>query len=430
MPSENALPPSLSASCRGGSLHPIVPLSEETESAPGFPVPPLDTAEDVEVSILMPCLDEARTVGGCVEKAWRTLRRMGLRGEVIVADNGSIDGSREVARTHGAQVLEVPRRGYGCALRAGIAAARGRYVVMGDADDSYDFTQVGPFIERLREGHDLVVGNRFLGGICPGAMPWLHQNVGNPVLSRLLNLFFRSSVGDVHCGLRAFRKASYDRLGLTSTGMEFASEMVVRACLHRQKVSEVPIVLYPDGRGRRSHLRTFRDGWRHLRLLLLFCPTWLYLVPAAVMSAIGIALMAWLTPGPRKVGGVVLDVHTMLLGALWVLLAYQAIFLWAYAKMYGWSSGLLPPDTFSSSLLAHFSLEKGLLAGLVLLLTGLGLNLWLSYHWWERGFGPLDVQMTLRYALWGFVTMQLGVQTIFGSFFLGMLGMDSRFPEG
>jgi hypothetical protein len=319
--------------------------------------------------------------------------------------------------------VEVARRGYGSALQAGIASARGRYVIMGDADDSYDFSDLEPFVRRLRQGDDLVMGNRFRGGIRPGAMPWLHRYVGNPILSGILNLFFRTPARDCHCGLRAFRKDAYERLHLHTTGMEFASEMVVKASLHRQKISEVPIILYPDGRDRPPHLRSFRDGWRHLRFLLLLCPLWLYLIPSSILLAGGLGLMAWLTPGPRDLGGVVLDVHTMLLGALCVILGYQTLWLWAYARIHGWTSGLLPPHTFSLRVFDHLNLERGLLAGLALLATGLGLNLWLVWQWAGESLGPLEVQTTLRYALWGFTSMVLGVQTVYGSFFLSMLGM-------
>jgi hypothetical protein len=371
----------------------------------------------------MPCLNEARTVATCVDKAVRCLEKMGVRGEVIVADNGSSDGSREIAASHGARVVCVERRGYGSALQAGIAAAQGRYIIMGDADDSYDFSNLQPFVDRLRQGDELVMGNRFRGGIKPGAMPWLHRYIGNPILSGILNLFFRTPVGDAHCGLRAFRKDSCARLGLHSTGMEFASEMVVKASLNRQKISEVPIVLYPDGRDRPPHLRSFRDGWRHLRFLLLLCPLWLYLIPSAALMAGGLGLMAWLTPGPRLIGSVELDVHSMLFGALCVILGYQTFSLWAYAKIHGWTSGLLPPDTFSTKVFKHVTLERGLVAGLVLLATGLSLNIWLVSEWLGQNMGHLEVRTTLRYALWGFTTMVLGVQTIYSSFFVSMLGM-------
>src|SRR5437016_3754476 len=259
---------------------------------------PPEPGSQLEVSVVMPCLNEARTVGRCIDKAVRALQEMAIAGEVVIADNGSSDGSPAIAIDHGARVIPVERRGYGSALQAGIAAARGRYVIMGDADDSYDFSRLGPFIAKLREGHDLVMGNRFQGGIRPGAMPWLHRYVGNPVLTGILNLFFHSPIGDAHCGLRGFRKESYLRLGLQTSGMEFASEMVVKACLNRQKITEVPTVLHPDGRDRPPHLRSFRDGWRHLRFLLLMCPLWLYLIPSGFLLTIGLGLMAWLTPGP------------------------------------------------------------------------------------------------------------------------------------
>jgi hypothetical protein len=377
----------------------------------------------------MPCLNESRTVARCVDKAVKALADMGVQGEVVVADNGSSDGSPQIARAHGARVVHVERRGYGSALQAGISAAKGRYVIVGDADDSYDFSNLRPFVDRLRQGDELVMGNRFKGGIKPGAMPWIHRYVGNPILTGILNLFFRTPVGDAHCGLRAFRRDAYQRLNLQTTGMEFASEMVVKASLSRQKISEVPIILYPDGRDRPPHLRSFRDGWRHLRFLLLLCPLWLYLIPSAFLMLGGLGLMAWLTPGPRQVGTVELDIHTMLLGSVCVLLGYQVLSLWAFAKVHGWSSGLLPPDTFSLRIFNYLSLERGLIAGFLLLLTGIGLNFWLVQEWLGRGLGHLEVGHTMRYALWGLTATVLGVQTIFGSFFLSMLGMARDKPE-
>jgi hypothetical protein len=382
-----------------------------------------EPAGDVEVSVVMPCLNEARTVARCVDKAVKALAAMQVRSEVIIADNGSSDGSADIARQHGARVVHVERKGYGSALQAGIAAARGKYVIMGDADDSYDFGNIQPFVEKLRQGDDLVMGNRFRGGIRPGAMPWLHRYVGNPILTGILNLFFHTPVGDAHCGLRGFRKEAYNRLGLQTTGMEFASEMVVKASLHRQKISEVPIVLHPDGRDRPPHLRSFRDGWRHLRFLLLLCPLWLYLIPSASLILGGLGLMAWLTPGPQQIGEIELDVHTMLFGALCVMVGYQTLSLWAYAKIHGWTSGLLPADTFSLRVFDYLTLERGLIAGGVLLLTGLGLNIWLVSHWVGQDLGHLEVQTTLRCAIWGLTAMVLGLQTIYGSFFLSMLGM-------
>lgn len=381
---------------------------------------------DIEVSIVMPCLNEACTVGVCIDKARKTLEILGVRGEVVIADNGSTDGSQDIAREHGARVVPVSKKGYGSALQGGIAAAKGKFVIMGDADDSYDFTQLEPFIQKLRQGDDLVMGNRFKGGIKPGAMPWLHKYVGNPVLTGILNLFFRTPITDAHCGLRGFKKESYQKLDLVTPGMEFASEMVVKASLYQQKISEVPTTLSPDGRDRPPHLRSFRDGWRHLRFLLLMCPLWLYLIPSTILLGTGMGLMAWLTPGPQMLGSVQLDIHTMLMGCLFVLLGYQTLWLWAFARIHGWTSGILPPHTFSKKAFEVLNLERGLIWGFFLLALGIGLNGYLFSSWIGASMGPLDVQVTFRYALWGFLLMVLGVQTIYGSFFLSMLGMRQK----
>jgi glycosyltransferase involved in cell wall biosynthesis len=378
---------------------------------------------NIEVSVVMPCLNEARTVGQCIDKALRAFQRLGICGEVIVADNGSTDGSPEIAGAHGARVIHVPRPGYGSALQGGIEAAQGHYIMMGDADDSYDFSQPDAFLERLRAGDDLVVGNRFQGGIRPRAMPWLHRYVGNPLLSGLLNLFFRSPIGDAHCGLRGFRKESYQHLRLSTLGMEFASEMVVKAMLQKQKISEVPIILYPDGRDRPPHLRSFRDGWRHLRFLLLMCPSWLYLFPALLLLSSGLALMAWLTPGPRRFGGVGFDLHSLLLGCLCLVLGYQLLWLWSFSGLYSWSINLTPGGRPAISWFRYLSLERGLALGIFIFLVGLLLNGGLCLYWWGEDLGPLEIQMTMRYALWGTTLMLMGMQTVYGSFFLSMLQM-------
>ncbi|MDY3554884.1 glycosyltransferase family 2 protein [Gemmata sp. JC717] len=383
---------------------------------------------EIEVSVVMPCLNEARTVGVCVAKAVRALREMGVSGEVIVADNGSTDGSQQVAAAAGARVVPVARRGYGAALQGGISAAAGRYVVMGDADDSYDFSRIEPFVARLRAGDELVMGNRFRGGIQPGAMPWHHRYVGNPVLTGLLNLFFRAGVRDAHCGLRAFRRDAYARLDLVTTGMEFASEMVVKATLRGLRVGEVPVVLHPDGRDRPPHLRSFRDGWRHLRFLLLFCPLWLFLVPGLALLAAGGGLMVWLTPGPRPVGGVVLDVHTMLLGALCAILGHQTLWLGLYSKVFGHRLGLLPPDVLTRAVDGRVTVERGLVLGGLVFAAGVGTNLWLVARWWGVSLGELDAGRTLRVALWGLSGMVLGVQAAYGAFFLGLLDLWKPCP--
>ncbi|HWX38466.1 MAG TPA: glycosyltransferase family 2 protein, partial [Candidatus Sulfotelmatobacter sp.] len=287
---------------------------------------------ELELSVVMPCLDEAATVGVCVQKAMVAMERHGIRGEVIVADNGSADGSQQIAREFGARVVPVERRGYGSALLSGIAAARGEFVLMGDADDTYDFSQLDEFLAKLREGFDLVMGNRFQGKILPGAMPPLHRYLGNPVLTGLGRLFFRSPVGDFHCGLRAFRKDAIDRLGLRTLGMEFASEMVVKASAFGLRVTEIPTTLAPDRRDRPPHLRTWRDGWRHLRFLLLYSPRWLFLYPGIVSFTLGVVLSVILLPGPRRIGNVVFDVHTLLFAAMAVLIGFQSVVFATFTK--------------------------------------------------------------------------------------------------
>lgn len=380
----------------------------------------VEADEAIELSIVMPCLNEARTVGRCVQKAMSSLKKMGIHGEVIVADNGSSDASVDIARAHGARVVGVQRKGYGSALQGGIAAARGAYVIMGDADDSYDFTRLEGFVDRLRQGDDLVMGNRFKGGIQPGAMPWLHRYVGNPVLSGILNLFFHTPIRDAHCGLRGFRKDAYERLGLSTPGMEFASEMVVKASLQRQRISEVPTTLHPDGRDRPPHLRSFRDGWRHLRFLLLHCPLWLFLIPALLLVGGGLALMAWLTPGPRDLVGLTFDVPAMLCGAFALVLGYQVLWLFVFAKVHGYTGRMLPAADLSAPSVKRFNLERGLLAGLALLAAGIGLSCWILID------GPNDLNASTHLMLWSLTVMILGAQTIFGSFFLSVLGLTTR----
>jgi glycosyltransferase involved in cell wall biosynthesis len=379
------------------------------------------TTETIELSVVMPCLNEARTVCVCIAKAIRALESLGVVGEVIVADNGSTDGSQEIAAAAGARVVHVPRRGYGVALQGGIAAARGRYVLIGDADDSYDFSRIEEFVAHLRAGYDLVMGNRFRGGIRPGAMPWHHRYLGNPILTGLLNLFFRAKIGDAHCGMRAFRKDAIERLGLVTPGMEFASEMVVKAAMQGIRISEVPVVLYRDGRDRPPHLRSFRDGWRHLRFLLLYCPLWLFLIPAGLLLASGLGLMIWLTGGPRSIAGSGFDVHTMLLGSLFVLLGYQTLWLGLYSKTYGSQVTAFPPDPITDKVTGWLSVERALVLGGLVFLAGVGMNLWLVSEWWNVSLGELDPRHTLRHALWGLTGMVIGVQTVYGGLFLGLL---------
>ena len=382
--------------------------------------------ESLELSVVMPCLNEAATVGVCVKKAVDALEQHGIRGEVIVADNGSTDGSQQVAKDFGARVVHVEQRGYGSALQAGIAAARGQFVLMGDADDTYDFSQLGEFVAKLREGYDLVMGNRFRGAILPGAMPPLHRYLGNPVLTGLGRLFFKSPVGDFHCGLRGFRKEAIDRLGLRTLGMEFASEMVVKATAFGLRVTEIPTTLSPDRRDRAPHLRTWRDGWRHLRFLLLYSPRWLFLYPGIVLMALGLAVSAWLLPGPRRVGAIVFDVHTLLFAAMAILIGFQSILFATFTKIFAISEGLLPEDSRLSRVFRYVTLEVGLAGGVLLILAGTGAWVLGLESWRLRNFGPLDLERTLRIVIPGVVLFTLGFQTVLSSFFLSVLGMSRK----
>lgn len=379
-----------------------------------------------ELSVVMPCLNEAETLEVCIEKAQQSLREHNIKGEIIIADNGSTDGSQDIARRMGARLINVEAKGYGSALMGGITAARGRYVLMGDADDSYDFTNLQPFVEKLREGHDLVMGNRFKGGIKPNAMPPLHKYLGNPVLTTIGRVFFHSPCGDFHCGLRAFNKEAIMKLDLHTTGMEFASEMVVKATLHKMRIAEVPTTLSPDGRSRPPHLRSWRDGWRHLRFLLLYSPRWLFLYPGAVLMALGLLVGLWLLPGPQLVKGIGLDVHTLLYAAVAIIIGYQAVVFAIFSKVFAISEGLLPEDPKLSAAFQEINLEKGLLAGAALLVAGVAGSVWAFSSWGARSFGPLDASETLRTIIPAITSLTLGVQTIFSSFFLSILGMKRR----
>jgi glycosyltransferase involved in cell wall biosynthesis len=379
-----------------------------------------------ELSIVMPCLDEAETIGTCIAKARRFLDASGVDGEIVVADNGSRDGSQAIAVREGARVVAVTDRGYGSALQGGISAARGRFIVMGDADDSYDFSAIGGFIEKLRAGADVVIGDRFGGVVEPGAMPPLHRWLGNPVLSALGRLFFRSPIRDFHCGLRGFTKAAYERMALRTTGMEFASEMIVKATLLGMRVDEVPIVLHPDGRSRPPHLRSWRDGWRHLRFLLLYSPRWLFLYPGLLLMLAGTLVGAWLLPGPRTVGRVGFDVQTLLYAGMAVLIGFQAVLFAVFTKVFAINSGLLPHDRKLDTALRNVTLEGGLLAGALLFLFGLGGSLYAVGLWGEARFGGLNPSQTLRTVIPSVVCLTLGCEIILSSFFLSVLGLQRR----
>ena len=374
----------------------------------------------------MPCLNEAETLATCIRKARGFLERSGAAGEIIIADNGSTDGSQQIAEENGARVVAVEDRGYGSALQGGIAAAHGRYIVMGDADDSYDFSELAPLLDRLRGGADLVMGNRFRGGIAPRAMPPLHRYLGNPVLTAIGRLFFKSPARDFHCGLRGFAKSAYERMELRTTGMEFASEMVVKASLLGMRVEEVPVTLSPDGRSRPPHLRSWRDGWRHLRFLLLYSPRWLFLYPGIAMMIVGLAAGLWLLPGPRNVGGMTFDVQTLLYAGVAVILGYQAVVFAVFTKVYAISSGLLPRDERIDRLLRHVTLEAGLVAGAILLLFGLGFSVFAVSVWGQASFAGLNPAQTMRIIVPAVIALTLGVQTILSSFFLSVLGLKKR----
>ena len=390
-------------------------MSNDSEARPEGPQP--------EVTVVMPCLNEAATVVQCVSEALAALAAGGFAGEVIVADNGSTDGSREAAARAGARVVAVEAKGYGSALRGGIAAARGRWVVMGDADATYDFGELGRIVVKLREGHDLVMGNRFRGGILPGAMPWKNRYLGNPVLSFIGRVFFRVPAGDFHCGLRGFSVEAYRRMGLCTTGMEFASEMVIKACKQGLRIAEVPVTLRPDGRGRPPHLRPWRDGWRHLRFMLLFSPRWLFLYPGLAAIVLGGALGVRLLMGPLMIGRVALDVHTLLYATAAMMLGVQSVGFALCAKTFAVNAGLVKPDRGYPRFLEHPSLEGGLVVGGLLMLGGLVLSVAAVWQWVQRGFGPLDPREMLRWVIPAAMCLMLGGQVILFSFFLGVLGL-------
>lgn len=380
----------------------------------------------VEFSILMPCLNEAETLATCIRKAQHSLAENDVVGEIIIADNGSTDGSQQIATAAGARVIAVTARGYGNALMGGIAAARGKYIIMGDADDSYDFGSLKAFIDKLREGHDLVMGNRFRGGIKPGAMPVLHRYLGNPILTTMGRLFFRSPCGDFHCGLRGFSKAAVINLDLQTTGMEFASEMVVKATLQGMRIAEVPTTLSPDGRTRAPHLRSWRDGWRHLRFLLLYSPRWLFLYPGALLMLLGLGTMIWLAPAPRTIAGVTFDVHTLLYAAAAVIIGFQAMLFAVFTKVFAISEGLLPPDKRLEHLFRYVTLEAGLVIALILILAGLGGSAYAYWFWDQLSFGNLDPARTMRIVVPAVTALTVGCQILFSSFFLSILGLTRR----
>jgi glycosyltransferase involved in cell wall biosynthesis len=385
---------------------------------------PAPTQErELELTVLMPCLNEAETLGRCIEKAQRFLERSGVSGEVLIADNGSTDGSPQIAEKLGARLVRVSDRGYGAALYEGSQAARGHYIVMGDADDSYDFSKLDPFIEKLRQGCDLVMGNRFAGGISPGAMPWKNRVLGNPVLSGLGRLLFRTPIRDFHCGLRGYSRKAYEQMDLRTAGMEFASEMVIKATLLGMKVVEVPTKLHKDGRSRAPHLRPWRDGWRHLRFMMLYSPRWLFLYPGVMMMVGGAALGAWVLPETRVIGSVGFDVHTLLYAAMAVLVGFQAVAFSAFSRVFAVVEGLKPSTSTYDRMFTAFTLETGLVIGTFLVLAGVGGTIYAVGDWAGGSFGALDPRRTLRVAIPSVLALTLGCEVILASFFLSMLGL-------
>jgi Glycosyl transferase family 2 len=379
----------------------------------------------IELSVVLPCLNEAETLATCIKKARGSMEALGVEGEIVVADNGSTDGSQSIAEALGARVVPVPERGYGAALRTGIAAAEGRFVIMADADDSYALDDLGPFVEALRGGADLVMGNRFAGGIEPGAMPALHRYLGNPVLSWVGRLFFRVPINDFHCGMRGFRRDRIMGLGLTTVGMEFASEMVVRSAINGLNITEVPTTLKPDGRSRAPHLRTWRDGWRHLRFLLAFSPRWLFLYPAVFLVVVGAAVFTRLAVGPVTIGSVTFDIQTMIAAASAIIVGIQAGVLAMVSRAYASSLGLLPRSDRVERFLDRFTLEWGLIVGFALTLAGVGSFVLAVLNWRETDFGALTTE-DMRLPLLGMLLIVAGSQVILGSFLLSL----TRIGEG
>jgi glycosyltransferase involved in cell wall biosynthesis len=385
---------------------------------------------DPEITIVMPCLNESRTLATCIAKAKGWLAQAHVNGEIVIGDNGSTDGSQAIARNAGARVVDVPLRGYGAALYYASLNARGRYIVMGDSDDSYDFSSLSPFLAKLREGYDLVMGNRFAGGIKEGAMPWKNRYIGNPILTGIGRMFFHSPARDFHCGLRGFSKDAFQRLDLRTTGMEYASEMVIKATLLGMRITEVPTTLSPDGRDRAPHLRPWRDGWRHLRFMLLYSPRWLFLIPGLLLLTIGSAALTWLLPGPRRfLGGVVLDVHTLVYAAAAVLIGFQAVAFAAFSKVFAIEEGLLPRDPTLDRVFKYVTLETGMVLGILLVIAGFAGTGASVFYWREQAFGPLDPARVLRAVIPSALAIALGSQVIFSSFFMSVLGLRIRRQE-
>jgi glycosyltransferase involved in cell wall biosynthesis len=380
----------------------------------------------IELTIVMPCLNEAETLKICIDKAMKYLNDNNISGEVVIGDNGSTDGSQDIARSCGARIVDIPRKGYGSALMGAIQAAKGKYVIMGDSDDSYDFSNLNAYLEKLREGSDLVMGNRFKGGIAKGAMPFLHYYLGNPVLSFIGKLFFGGGVNDFHCGLRGFRQDIVTVLNLQTTGMEFASEMVVKAQINKLKIIEVPTTLSVDGRSRPPHLRTWRDGWRHLRFLLLYSPKWLFLIPGLTLMIIGLILFVLIQQGPVQLMNIHFDTNTLLYAGAFVVIGFQAVNFAVFTRIYAIQQGFLPKNSTLDKLYNFLTLEAGLIVGVLITIAGLGGSIYSLYLWDLQDFGQLNYSSILRVVIPSVFAIMMGLQTIFSSFFLSFLGLNQK----
>lgn len=381
----------------------------------------IETEKEIELTIVMPCLNEAETLEICIQKCHNFINANNLVAEIVIADNGSTDGSQEIATRNGARVVPVPIRGYGAALIGGIEAAKGKFVAMGDADDSYDFGSLMPFIEKLRNGVELCMGNRFQGGIEPGAMPPLHKYLGNPVLSFIGRLFYDLPIGDFHCGLRAFNRQSILGLNLNTTGMEFASEMVVKAGLNHLKMDEAPTTLKKDGRSRPPHLRSWRDGWRHLKFLLTFAPKWLYLFPGLLLGVLGALGLLTLLPGDGQIGGIGLGVHTLLFSSAFVIMSAQILSFAYLARLFGIRENYWKEGPNLAKIRAWFTVERGCIIGGIMIAAGLFLALKAVFQWARLDYGPLHDSQMMRIAIPSILLSCLGLQSIFTAFFAGLL---------
>jgi glycosyltransferase involved in cell wall biosynthesis len=376
-----------------------------------------------ELSIVMPCLNEAETLALCIIKAQKYFKENGVDGEILIADNGSTDGSQAIAISNGAKVIDIPKKGYGSALKGGFEIAIGKYIIMGDADDSYDFSDLSSYVEKLREGNDMVIGNRFKGGIEKDAMPFLHRYLGNPVLSFIGRLFFNSKIGDFHCGLRGFSNEAYKRLQLTTTGMEFASEMIVKAHLLNLKIAEVPTKLYKDGRSRKPHLKTWSDGWRHLRFLLLYSPKWLFLYPGILLMLFGFLNSIILIYTPIKINTITFDVQTLLYTMSVLLLGFQFVVFYGLTKVFAVTQKLLPKSDRFDTLFKYISLEKGLILGFFLVTIGIVSSIYAVSFWSDNHFGTLNFRQTSRIIIPSVFTIIIGIQIVLFSFFFSILGL-------